>query len=344
MRSRRPFRVIPGLRDYDLRVRDLLEVLAIVEGRSELDILHDISNVSMDAHFVRAFPSDATPGMIGLEDGVLAYESLRSLIVAAAYSVSAEKPRAVQPARKPAEVLKYLREAKIGPANEGSYIISVHTPVQPRLTSGQASLFENGMADGTPELEPFERRVSLRLGQAVSAAFSAANEALSVTDSLEAFTGSIRRGISANLCEALVGLGGEFGHAFEISHRLAPSRPANVVLPPVRFRRDHLTVLSAAAQELRERLPEEDVLVTGNVVRLHREASQSGEVSIAGVVEGEDKLRRIWINLQHQEYLVAAEAHKESYTVTVRGDLARRGSRSYLLHPHGFEIAERDEP
>jgi len=281
--------------------------------------------------------------MIGLDDGVLAYESLRGLIVAAAYSVSAEKPRAVQPARKPADVLKYAREVMIGPASEGSFIFSIHAPVPPRLTTGQGSLFENDSLEESEALEPFERRVSIRLHQAINAAFSAADAALSSTDSLEAFTGGIKRGISANLCEALVGLGGEQGHAFEISHRLAPARPTKTTLPPVRFRRDHLTVLSAAAQELRERLPEEDVLVTGNVVRLHREASESGEVSIAGVVEGEDRLRRIWINLHPEAYVAAADAHKKTLTVTIRGDLVRRGNRSYLLNAHGFEVSDNEE-
>jgi hypothetical protein len=281
--------------------------------------------------------------MIGLEDGVLAYESLRGLIVAAAYSVSAEKPRAVQPARKPSDVLRYLREVMIGPASEGSYILSVHAPVPPRLATGQASLFENDSLEDSETLEPFERRVSLRLHQAVNTAFGAANRALTSVDSLEAFTAGVKRGISANLCEALVGLGGEQGHSFEISHRLAPARPARTALPPVRFRRDHIPVLSAAAQELRERLPEEDVLVSGNVVRLHREASESGEVSIAGVVEGEDRLRRIWINLDSDTYLVAADAHKNSLTVAVRGDLVRRGNRSYLLNAHGFAVSDDSE-
>lgn len=37
-----------GIRDYAARVRDLVQVLAVVEGRSELDVLRSISNVSTD--------------------------------------------------------------------------------------------------------------------------------------------------------------------------------------------------------------------------------------------------------------------------------------------------------
>jgi hypothetical protein len=58
-----------SIRDYATRVRDLLAVLAIAEDRSELEVLADISNVSMDIHTVRAHPQDEAPGMIGLDDG-----------------------------------------------------------------------------------------------------------------------------------------------------------------------------------------------------------------------------------------------------------------------------------
>lgn len=41
---------------------DILRVLSVVEERSELDVLRDISNVSMDVHSVRTFRSTARPG------------------------------------------------------------------------------------------------------------------------------------------------------------------------------------------------------------------------------------------------------------------------------------------
>src|SRR2546421_2177571 len=187
-----------GVRDYGARVRDVLHVLAIAEGRSQLDVLDDISNVSMDVHLVRTFPADSSPGMIGLDDGVQAFESLRSLFVAAAYAESSDEPRAVQPSRKPAEVLRFLRDVRIGPNKEGSFIFSVHTPIPPRLTSGQVSLFEGGDVTPLEPAEPFERRVSLRVYYAAQAAHEAATSALVKPDGLDAFTRAVRRGVSGS--------------------------------------------------------------------------------------------------------------------------------------------------
>src|SRR6266702_5837874 len=65
------------LRDYGARVRDVLRVVAVVEGRSELEVLQDISNVSMDVHSVRTYPADSAPGTIALDDGV--QESIHGL-------------------------------------------------------------------------------------------------------------------------------------------------------------------------------------------------------------------------------------------------------------------------
>jgi hypothetical protein len=323
-----------SIRDYAARVRDLLGVLAIAEDRSELEVLADITNVSMDIHTIRAYPPDEAPGMIGIEDGVQAYESVRGLILAAAYAVAADRPRAVQPARRPAEISRLLREVRIGPPAEGSFILSVHTPVPPRLSSAQPTLFE---PDETASREPFERRVSLKLYDAVRAAHAAANEALIDANGLDVFTEVVPAGVSANLCEALVGLGGEAGHSFELSLRLAPSRPLlSARLSPIRFRRDHLPVLASAARELRERTPEEDVVVEGNVVRLHREGGGAGEISVAGTVDGDERLRRVWMSLAGDDYLAAARAHQEMSAVVVRGDLVRRGNRLFLTNPAGF--------
>lgn len=324
-----------SLRDYASRVRDLLQVLAIAEDRSELDVLSDITSVSMDVHSVRTFPAGTEPGMICLDDGVQVFESVRNLMLAAAHAVSVDRPRTVQPARKSADVLRFLREVRLGPTSEGTFL--VHTPVPPR-----ASLLDDEVAGVLESAEPFERRVSLQLYDAVKAAHQAASRALGeAAGGLDAFAGAVPQGVSANLCEALVGLGGEAGHSFELSLRLALSRPlAARSLAPIRFRRDHLPVLASAARELRERVPDEGALVAGNVVRLHREGTGAGEIGVAGTVDGDDRLRRVWMELTAADYAAAMRAHQEMLGVSVRGDLVRRGTRLYLTNPSSFRVSE----
>lgn len=159
-----------------------------------------------------------------------------------------------------------------------------------------------------------------------------------MTEGLDCFTGGIDKGISANLCEALVGLGGGGQHPFEIALEPAASRPILTAFAPVRFRRDHLPVLQQAAEDLRARTPESDVVVTGNVVRLHREPDSAGEITVVGRIDDQDALRRVWMELPASAYDIAMRAHERMCPVSVRGILIRRGTRLFLARPTGFEV------
>lgn len=57
--------------------------------------------------------------------------------------------------------------------------------------------------------------------------------------------------------------------------------------------RPHLPVIREAAAELRAHTPEEAVVVTGSVVRLHRESGDAGEISLIGRVDDQEALRRV---------------------------------------------------
>lgn len=325
----------PALRDYAARVGDAIATLAAAEARSELDVLRQISQSTWDVHTVSLFPADQPAGMIPLEDGVSAYEGLRSLVAAAAYPVFAKQQRAVQPSRKPQGMADFLRSVRIGPAREGSFILTAHTPVPPRLAE-QPSLFDDG--GSRIEDEPVERQVSLRIYSAVRAALDAADAALLSVDGLEPFSDAVGRGVSANLCEALTALGGGTGHQFQLAVSLAAARRNGAPMDPIRFRRDHIPVLKEAAAELRARTPEEDVTVVGEVVRLYREGGSGSEITVVGRIDDADTLRRIWIALPAAEYETAMQAHRDMREIMVRGNLVRRGTRFYLTSPTGFHL------
>lgn len=104
--------------------------------------------------------------------------------------------------------------------------------------------------------------------------------------------------------------------------------------------RSELEILRGIAEvsELRAHVPEEDVVVTGEVVRLHREGNGTGEITLVGRVDEDDTLRRIWVELPAPDYDQAVRAHREMREVTVTGNLVRRGNRYVLNHPFGFRI------
>lgn len=97
-------------------------------------------------------------------------------------------------------------------------------------------------------------------------------------------------------------------------------------------------MLKEAASELRARTPEEGVVITGEVVRLHREPGGAGEITLVGRVDDQEFLRRIWMDLPGEDYELAMRAHQEMHEVSVTGNLVRRGTRYVLTSPSGFRI------
>ena len=128
---------------------------------------------------------------------------------------------------------------------------------------------------------------------------------------------------------------------FEFAVSLAAARSEAAALAPIRFRRDHVPVLKAAAAELRARTPEDDVAITGEVVRLYREGASAGEITVVGRVEDAEILRRIWMELPAPDYQAAMVAHQEMRQVTVRGSLVRRGDALLPVPSRGLPDTHR---
>ncbi|MFJ6214246.1 hypothetical protein ACIQGZ_13055 [Streptomyces sp. NPDC092296] len=314
----------------------MLETLATVEDRSESQIVAEISRSDADVQYVRTRPG-GDPGTMPIEDGVRAFESLQQWVLVNAVSASSDRHRLVQPSRKPAQALDFMRSVRLGPTLEGSYILTVYIPIPPLI--GQMTLDAAGV--GFPGIEqPFQRRVSLSLRESTIQAVAAADEVIRLGRGMDSFTERVAHGVNANLCEALSGLSSGSSDPVDIEFSWALSRPMEPTRPVV-VTSNHVAVLREAAQELRAQTPAEDVRVVGAVVRLHREGSMGpGEVSIAGIVEGDmnDKLRRVWFDLPEDSYGVATQAHERGATVSVTGTLARRGNRYVLQHPSDFYV------
>lgn len=324
------------MRGYASHIRTMLSTLSASEERSATQISLEISVSDADVQYVRTDPN-AESGTTPIDQGVKAFESLRQWVLSGAVSASTDQVRLVQPARKPAIALDFMRSVRLGPTFEGSYILTVYIPVPPRI--GQTEI-EVDHPQVRLLSQPFQRRVSLKLREATSAAMSAADDVIQRRVGIDAFTQRAEKGVNANLCEALAGFASPEGGSASIDFSWALSRPVEPA-EPIELNRDQVSVLREAAQELRAAAPEEDVTVVGAVVRLHREGTlAAGEISIAGIVEGgtNDRLRRIWLDLAEEDYSLATRAHGSGATVSVTGNLVKRGNRYVLQNPGRFTV------
>jgi hypothetical protein len=317
--------------DFDSRMADILGVLSVVENRSELEILRDILQVSFDVQYYR-LDHEGPEGTAPLGEASAALKSAQALLLAAASSL--EFPgRLVLPNRSAANALDLGRRSLAGPTTEGSYVFSVWVPVPPRLTP------EEDLVLFVIDDEPFERVATLRLHEALEALSEAINEVRTADAGLNAFTSRVNRGVNAGVCEAVAGIVGDSRIGVEARFSWAIDRPIRIDPAPIRIDANGRDLLLEAAREMRALEPEEEVLVQGNVVRLHRDTQQgSGDVTIAGLVVGDldGRLRHVTVSLAESDYQVAIQAHAQGDIVEVIGELMLRGTRAHLRNARSF--------
>jgi hypothetical protein len=317
--------------DFANRLAEILRALAALEDRSELDILRELSQVRYDVQHYRT-NYDGPEGTAPLGDAAAAMKAAQSMLVAAATSL-ALPGRAVLPSRSPAEAFALGKRALTGPTSEGSFLLSVWVPVPPRLTAEEDLV----LFDATGE--PYERAVTRRLHESMVALEEAVKDAQNIDAGIAAFVDRVDRGVNANLCEGVAAALGESRAGLETRFSWALDRPVRVENPVVHFEPSDQVVLQEAAREMRELVPEEEVLVQGNVVRLHRDSEQgAGDMTVAGILVGDvdDRLRKVTVGLAAQDYEIAIRAHREFEQVEVVGELYRRGTRTYLRNPRNF--------
>jgi hypothetical protein len=310
-------------RDLPLRVVELVKALAIAEHRSMEEVVEDLGTPNCD--IVRArLKDEGDRTSLPLESGVEAFRNVYDLLLAA--GCAAWKPRATYGPRKPDEALRFVRDVRLGQTHPGSYVIKVVSPVAPRLT--QSALFE--VAD-----EPFARRATIVLAQALQAVIEGVRKAAAI-GKVDALFNAVSRGVSANLCDALAGLG-RIGHGVEFDISWAAARP------PATSPGEHFALPEDAAPYLEETsrwFRQTSVLEDAEFFGIVRELKNVGEdvdrVTLTGTVNGER--RTVVALLEGDTRLLATQAFQERLPVTCVGEIEKEGRAFHLRSPRSFAI------
>jgi hypothetical protein len=320
-------------RDYASRIAEVLKTLEAVEERSQLELLKDITTSSTD--LVRIQPEIETwsDGSINIEQGNALVQQTRDLLLAAACATV--RPAKLYPTRKPTQAMEYMRKARLGQTERGSFILTVHSPVTPHL---QLPMMQ---AQLMPDIDiPFERRVMQTLFRALVAVKDAAIKGIA-TNSLEPFAEAVQRGVSANLCEALVALHVQT-EAKSVSFKMTWARAresAPGIASSADIHRGFVPVIEEAGKWLKETSPQDNTEIEGMpVLMTSQDATQGGLIMVPTIVEG--RLRKVRVHLEQGEYQKAVAAHLSKSFIRCEGTLSREG-RSYVLsQPSPIEVEE----
>jgi len=321
--------LVSTFRDFALRMGDVLGVLEVVERRSQLEILRDLFIASADVVRVRLTDHELADGTVPIEGGAQFFQKAKDLMLAAACATAG--PRAYFPSRKPHQATEYLRRTRLGQTEQGSFVLTIISHVPPSLTGKNGELLE--------AQEPFERRVMQTLAHALEAVRKAAEDA-AASGQVASFVDAVDQGVSANLCDAIVGMGrcSEVDRNLALHFSWARSRPVPPTVFPsnsIFFPADALPVIEEAGHHLKESSPQEEFEAIGPVVRLERgEGAATGRVTIHCFIDGQP--RKVSLELCDSDYHLAVTAHDHGQSVRCGGVLVREGRTLRLNNPFAF--------
>jgi hypothetical protein len=316
----------PRLVDFIARVHDLVLGLSLAEERSPDAVLRDLLAARTDAVRIRVRPPGERDGSIPIDDGVVLVQQARGLLVAAARS--AVEPRAQHSHRPPNVVREYLNRVRLGQSERGSYVVTLLSPVGVDATVAER-------AGRLPVDDAFARRAVTTLAVALETAREAAERITAGHVRVRSFLETVERGVSANLCDALVKIGGRQQRGFSVTFGWAPVEPVRGLAVTIEFRDHAIPVLSQAAALLRTADEYGQGMLQGRVVRLQRQSDRGpGRVVVRGFLGQQS--RRVAMDLEAEAYDLAILAHQQGLRIAVEGRLVREGSSWVLQDPRNF--------
>jgi hypothetical protein len=310
---------------YEQRVFELLETLALFEKREKSYILEELKNYNFDIFKIRVIGNDLNQGQINLNDGVLLFEKVKTLVSAITHSAISKKEYFTNPL--PAQLEDFFNSLKFGQTEHGSYIVNVFAP-HSHIYNDQLTSFNNNITSNITE--NFSRSLE---------ALSIAIAKFEKNPNYSYFKESINKGVSANLCESLVGISGhQNNHEVEITIK---SKHLDIKSVHT-FNKKNIENLKIAADYLKGNYFIKSYKIIGAIVSLRQQPEDTkGIIVIKFKFDG--VIRNIKISLNTDEYQLAIYAHIKKLEVSISGDLSITGKQSRLLNQKDFSIPQLDE-
>jgi hypothetical protein len=277
-----------SFRDYPFRVSEILQTLEAIEQRSQVDIYKNLIESLSDIIRIRLTHDDFGDGTVPLNNGYNLFRHAREMMLSAACSTVESKKHYEK--KKPLGANNYLKQARFGQTQKGSFILTIISPIE---ANGDSNFPET----------PFERRVVEKLFSSLKFVKTAAENIDPSKIDLQLPENYLESGISSNLCEALLGIyksGREQGIDLSLSWSSSIPAPEDI-LTSIVFPPEIMPAVSRIAKRLKADISD-GYEVVGEVVKLERQKQDStGQVTIMEKIREKGK-RKIKVELPDEDY------------------------------------------
>jgi hypothetical protein len=310
--------------DYKARLADVLRDLEAVEGRSQLTIFEDLVNANADVLRIALRGPSYRSSLPPIETAVEVMRATKELMLAAACSTVKVEP--FYSSRRPKQATDFIRKVRLGVSDLGG--VSLKFLVE--VPAAKVFPFE--------EQVPFARGVMLMLRSALDFTRDAQSYP-SPVDPTTLTEDSIRAGVSANLCDALVAMCADLPeeHSVEVTIAYAPALPIKSAdLDSWRFSPAQREFLKALGQQLRESGVDDEYHLVGFVHSIKQLKDEDCAVSVLAWIR--EKVTQVNVRLDKGQASLAAEAFHLRVPIECYGRLLERTAKFSLDRPHDLKL------
>jgi hypothetical protein len=314
-----------SFRDYPFRVSEILQTLEAIEQRPQADIYNNLIELLSDIIRIRLTHDDFSDGTVPLNNGYNLVRHAREMMLSAACSTVESRKHYEK--KKPPGANDYLKQARFGQTQKGSFILTIISPIESK----------NGFNSSET---PFERRVVEKLFNSLKFVRAAAENIDPSKTDLQLPNDYLESGISSNLCEALIGIY-KSGREQEVDLNLSLSSSISAskdILTSIAFPPEIMPAMARIAKRLKADIFS-DYELLGEVVKLERQKrDMKGQVTILGDIH--ERKRQMKVELSDENYRLASQAHQDGRNVICRGDLVKEGQVYSIANLSSFSLSE----
>lgn len=311
---------------YAAGMAEAIGTMAVVEERSQFDVFADVKGAGADTIRLQAVNGHGNTALSLPQSSELLNDAYRMLAAAAR---SVDHPRFAYRGKLSADVKEFLDTVQPSPSLSHGYNLTLHSPVRPRIGEAQHDLFG--------EQEPFARRTTRRLADALAHVDAATADALA-EDSLRPFDQAVEFGVSANLCDSVAAMAQRSG-GIEIDVAWASVRPTDPPVARFQFSRAAAGILEEAARSFRLNEPYLDESVTAQVVRLERDIHEFDGRAVLLYVRDKRPMRLL-VQFEQHAYGDVIRAFTDRSTLCLDGDIYRTGNTFELREPRNLRLLD----
>jgi hypothetical protein len=167
-------------------------------------------------------------------------------------------------------------------------------------------------------------------------------EKYNISEDITIFDDSVLKGVSSNFCHAVAEISSDGKSDVVINIEFNNGIDKDTEVKEISIKKEIIPIIDKVAEYFKKDIVEENFTVIGYVTKLHQEIDEvEGEITLSALVE--EKLRKVKMMLNEEQYTIAVTAHQNKNLLVCKGILSMQERSTTLLNVISVLIGDEGE-